>query len=568
MDRHTTTFLSPEEAKPTMDLEQYFDIDRKFAKPGFKTPSGDFNWHCSCVSAYITGPCGYFFRNFMVNIDRFLKNDNAFEDEENRRLFKQIHYELTGCLKTYPTYYKSFIEEYELPLENLMKDAPVQPLRPSGHKIYGELCTLRFLSGSEKTLLSPSCYSVFEVLRSSRFDFRVHREWSYIHARITKNSMHPDIDLFVSHIMHSRLERHILVCPNNPSNHEELLRINSAVGNTPMNIQTLPALTSIQPEVCRFIKKLFLLEDELSLTDFVHSVAATHFEPVFGVALGNTRHWSVNGFPGRLIRIASSSGKPEVSSDHLIKTEFDTGINEEEKSCLAGSRGAKRHIYQNGCLVNILKTDKLLSTEFNYVEFGAGRGGLSHWVNVCLASNAIQLGGGELCRPREPADSNFLLVEQKSMRYKFDSRNRDIGNFTRVRMDIAQLDLKSVPSFQNSRKPVVAIAKHLCGDATDLALRCLKNASTKNEETDQVIRLGGIMFAVCCHHQCSWEEAVGRPWLEREAGLTDREFAIAARLTSWATCGFKREQPRVVEPSPQTEISLFMMMEAITRLVV
>ncbi|KAF7262639.1 hypothetical protein EG68_00077 [Paragonimus skrjabini miyazakii] len=374
------------------------------------------------------------------------------------------------------------------------------------------------------------------------------------HARITKNSMHPDIYLFVSHIMRSRLERHILVCPNNPNNHEDLLRINSAVGNTPMNIQTLPALTLIQPEVCRFIKKLFLLEDELSLTDFVHSGAVNHFEPVFGVALGNTRHWSVNGFPGRLIHIASSSIKPEVTPDQLTRVKFDAGCKEEEKSCLAGSRGAKRHIYQNGCLVNILKADKLLSTKFNYVEFGAGRGGLSHWINVCLASNATQLSGDELCRPREPTDSNFLLVEQKSMRYKFDTRNRDIGNFTRVRMDIAQLDLKRVSSFQNSCKPVVAVAKHLCGDATDLALRCLKNASTKNEKNDQVIRLGGIMFAVCCHHQCSWEEAVGRPWLEREAGLTGREFAIATRLTSWATCGFKRKQPRIVEPSPPAEV--------------
>lgn len=50
------------------------------------------------------------------------------------------------------------------------------------------------------------------------------------------------------------------------------------------------------------------------------------------------------------------------------------------------------------------------------------------------------------------------------------------------------------------------------------------------------------MFAVCCHHQCSWQETVGRPWLEREAGLTAREFAIVTRLSSWATCGFTSRQ--------------------------
>ncbi|TGZ72781.1 hypothetical protein CRM22_001873 [Opisthorchis felineus] len=121
--RHTVTFLSREEARPSLNLEDYYDIDRQYAKPGFKTPSGALNWHCSCVSAYVTGPCGYFFRNFMKNIDRFLKNDNAFESEENRSLFKRIHYELMGCLKAHPVYYKSFIDEYSSPLENLMNDA-------------------------------------------------------------------------------------------------------------------------------------------------------------------------------------------------------------------------------------------------------------------------------------------------------------------------------------------------------------------------------------------------------------------------------------------------------------
>ncbi|TPP57520.1 Mitochondrial intermembrane space import and assembly protein 40 [Fasciola gigantica] len=121
-DQHKVTFLSREEARPTIGLEKYYEIDREYAKPGFRTASGAFNWHCSCVSAYVTGPCGYFFRNFMQNIDRFLNNDDAFDQEANRTLFRRIHHELMGCLKAYPVHYKSFIEEYGLPLENLMND--------------------------------------------------------------------------------------------------------------------------------------------------------------------------------------------------------------------------------------------------------------------------------------------------------------------------------------------------------------------------------------------------------------------------------------------------------------
>ncbi|CAI2737944.1 unnamed protein product, partial [Dicrocoelium dendriticum] len=75
----------------------------------------------------------------------------------------------------------------------------------------------------------------------------------------------------------------------------------------------------------------------------------------------------------------------------------------------------------------------------------------------------------------------------------------------------------------------------------DLALRCLRNAYTANPHS---LDLAGVLFALCCHHQCTWEECVGRRWLERDAGLNAREFAIATRLTSWATCGFQRRLPK------------------------
>ncbi|VEL12870.1 unnamed protein product [Protopolystoma xenopodis] len=122
LDRHQVIILSREDAKPFMRLDEYYDIDRKYAKPGFKNRDGTFNWHCSCVSSYMSGPCGYFFRSFMSNVDKFVGNEDTFKHDENRKLFRSIHYKLMGCLKQFPTYYKSFIEDYDTPLTELLSE--------------------------------------------------------------------------------------------------------------------------------------------------------------------------------------------------------------------------------------------------------------------------------------------------------------------------------------------------------------------------------------------------------------------------------------------------------------
>ncbi|VDP83324.1 unnamed protein product [Echinostoma caproni] len=95
-------------------------------------------------------------------------------------------------------------------------------------------------------------------------------------------------------------------------------------------------------------------------------------------------------------------------------------------------------------MINVLKREQLLSTQFVYVEFGAGRGGLSHWLNLCLASeqhenqDALE---NEVAWITKPVDTVFVLIELKSTRYKYDIRHREAGNFIRLHMDIAQLNL-------------------------------------------------------------------------------------------------------------------------------
>ncbi|XP_023223190.1 tRNA:m(4)X modification enzyme TRM13 homolog [Centruroides sculpturatus] len=48
--------------------------------------------------------------------------------------------------------------------------------------------------------------------------------------------------------------------------------------------------------------------------------------------------------------------------------------------------------------------------------------------------------------------------------------------------------------------------------------------------------LQGIIMALCCHHQCTWQTYVGRTFLE-EQKYNQREFQLLCGIASWATCG-------------------------------
>ena len=75
------------------------------------------------------------------------------------------------------------------------------------------------------------------------------------------------------------------------------------------------------------------------------------------------------------------------------------------------------------------------------------------------------------------------------------------------------------------------MSKHLCGAATDLALRCMENFAQNAPE-----RTKTILIALCCHHRCDWKNYVGKDFL-RSHSFKAEEFSLLCGLTSWATCG-------------------------------
>ncbi|XP_059122133.1 tRNA:m(4)X modification enzyme TRM13 homolog isoform X3 [Peromyscus eremicus] len=160
----------------------------------------------------------------------------------------------------------------------------------------------------------------------------------------------------------------------------------------------------------------------------------------------------------------------------------------------------------------------------------------------------------------------------KHLKQQVDGKHRKESSvFERLQIDIQHLCLNRVPVLREGRLPVVGIGKHLCGVATDLALRCLvetyaasfeerneeplakrvkndkrdKESSTLSKEENEAnapetwAPVAGIVIALCCHHRCDWRHYVGKEYF-RALGLGPEEFYYFQRMSSWATCGMRR----------------------------
>ncbi|CAM9650899.1 unnamed protein product [Ectocarpus sp. 4 AP-2014] len=170
-----------------------------------------------------------------------------------------------------------------------------------------------------------------------------------------------------------------------------------------------------------------------------------------------------------------------------------------------------------------------------HVEMGAGKGTLGQSIATAFPG------------------SDVTMVERSSVRRK--AENRLEGVSTRARIDIRDLDMGGLPSLtaDGDDRPVVAVAKHLCGVATDLALRrdgAMLTLPPRRESRDAdddgyvgngdptaapaaaTTRVGGVAIATCCHHVCNWRDYVGRDFLMQQ-GFSARDFEAMRRISAW-----------------------------------
>ncbi|XP_029355064.1 tRNA:m(4)X modification enzyme TRM13 homolog [Echeneis naucrates] len=234
---------------------------------------------------------------------------------------------------------------------------------------------------------------------------------------------------------------------------------------------------------------------------------------------------------------------------------------------------AHKHLRQQSSILGHLDELGLLGSRRCFVEFGAGRGKLSHWIHEALKT----------CESTKTCeDLQLLLVERCSTRFKVDGKHQDVGvQFERLQIDIQHLDLSKVPLLQQKKLPLVGVGKHLCGAATDLALRCLLETpgfipemepppkrfkvtelsaehgpDSGTDDPGPALESGigpvlGLVVALCCHHRCEWRHYVGQEFFLQQ-GLGAAEFSAFCRMSSWATCGLRQTNKAQM---PQNETS-------------
>ena len=177
----------------------------------------------------------------------------------------------------------------------------------------------------------------------------------------------------------------------------------------------------------------------------------------------------------------------------------------------------ERHFTQYAAIITGIHTVGLLfpSTAPGpvYVEFGAGRGYLAHFLSDL----------------REDAD--VLLLERQAYRFKAErSLKGRSGSVSRLRIDIKDVVLSEVPQLVG--RDFIGIGKHLCGAATDMALRA---CFTPRQKSLQHKRCAiGFAVATCCHHRCTWDSYVNRSYLAK-LGFHRSCFSALVKISSWAT---------------------------------
>jgi tRNA:m4X modification enzyme len=212
----------------------------------------------------------------------------------------------------------------------------------------------------------------------------------------------------------------------------------------------------------------------------------------------------------------------EKEDENKDSTTVDTRI----RTALCGEQSAfnrLRHVEQDIAIVNKLMQYHLLDDNTTlspktipstYIEFGAGKGLLTQSIHLCDRS------------------ASFLLIERSGNRRKIDRfLQEEQCKIQRLRMDIRDCYLPKVPDFLPSEhadsRRVVAVAKHLCGVASDLSIRAMSHL----EASSNLNR--GLAIATCCHHCCQYDDYAGKDWLKRWS-ITSKEFELLRKWSGWA----------------------------------
>lgn len=197
----------------------------------------------------------------------------------------------------------------------------------------------------------------------------------------------------------------------------------------------------------------------------------------------------------------------------------------------------RKHLVQTSAILGYLEHYRLLNDHTSYVEYGAGKGQVAFWLAQAITNHP---------------NSNVLLIDRASLRHKKDNKLNDTHAVQRIRADICDFDMNKFDLLQKS-KNIIGLGKHLCGAATDFAIRCIINGNA-GDGGAKVTKTHALIVALCCHHRCDWQPFVGKEFFLRHK-ISRQEFATITKMVGWAICGtgMSRERRKEIE-AKQKEI--------------
>lgn len=181
---------------------------------------------------------------------------------------------------------------------------------------------------------------------------------------------------------------------------------------------------------------------------------------------------------------------------------------------------------QHSQLVGLL--DDAANTTFS--ELGAGKGYLA--LMIARATEACHFIINDNQTFKLKADRILRRLVREGVKHTaFVRCQADLKDFViGGALEELQASSSSASDAPQMRTPwkVVGVGKHLCGGATDYALRSLLSYKASGSAAPQggARQLAGLCIAPCCHHRCTWQAYVGKDVL-MELGLSQREIELA-----------------------------------------
>lgn len=175
----------------------------------------------------------------------------------------------------------------------------------------------------------------------------------------------------------------------------------------------------------------------------------------------------------------------------------------------------QRHLAQCASIVSQLEALDAIGRGHAHFELGAGSAGVA----LALASTVRFGQGGD----------SIVLLDQFMPRKKADKHLREMGApFERYKIGLEHLDLTALRAHCGAQRPVSVVGKHLCGVASDFAVRAVAGTAG---------RVDALVLSTCCHHRCSYGPYPNRAFLESIGFHSEAEFRALCRMSSWAVDG-------------------------------